>query len=117
MQAYFDEMPESERCRQIAEARRLAKLETSGSKSGERLLQRGREQGKQRLKGHSAFLDALKANKAECTFAFSNGSTLIGIIEHHDDSTISVKPKEKSEPVRVIIKSSLDYFSPVEVKA
>lgn len=109
---YQNDLPERERQQQIAEARRLAKQDhhidiPSKGKSG--------GGGGSKLKGHEALVDALKANKTPCEFTFLDNETLTGTIEHFDAMTISVKHSEAAP--RVIFKTSLKYFTPLNKKA
>lgn len=102
---YQNDLPERERQQQIAEARRLSAqdrhIEVPKSKGG----------GGGKLKGHEALVDALKANKTRCEFTFLDGEVLTGTIEHFDATTISVKFSEKAP--RVVFKTSLKYFTPL----
>lgn len=118
-----DALPEQERQMQIREARRLSGQDGLATTSNPKPRPRGGIKNKnpdqQTLKGHDAFLDALRANKTLCMFEWPDGSQLIGVIAHSDASTISVlvrtgvDPLRLSELPRVIYQSNLKLFEPL----
>ncbi len=108
---YQNDLPERERQQQIAEARRLAKQDRHNDIPG-----KGKSGGGgSKLKGHEALIDALKANKTQCEFTFLDNAVMTGTIEHFDAVTISVKSGDAAP--RVVFKTSLKYFTPLNKKA
>lgn len=109
----FDDLPERERQRQIDEARKLSEQDRHISAPSRKSSISG---GGNKLKGHEALLDALKANKTPCEFAFTDGETVEGTVEHLDSSTVSIRVTNGGK-TRVIFKASLKYFTPLHQKA
>lgn len=109
---YGTTLPEDERKIQIEEARRLSGVQT---RSTAPQSHRGPRQAKptevKTLKGHEAFLDALRANGTRCRFKLSGGESIEGKIHTMDATTVSVIG-ESGLPV-VIVKSNMQYFTPL----
>ena len=103
--SYNDNLPERERQSQIDEARKLAAQDRH-------ITPVNVNRSTSKLKGHEALLDALKANKTKCEFAFIDGEVIIGTIEHLDAMTVSVNDGVNKSP-RVVFKTSLKYFTPI----
>ena len=93
---------ERERQSQIDEARRLANQNPKYKDQ------------KDRLKGHEAFLDALKANKTKCKFLTTGGLVFTGTIEHLDSDTISIMNEATKLP-ECIFKANLTSFAPLHL--
>lgn len=108
-------LPEDERKIQIAEARRLSGQETRvlNSKPDARQSQQSRKPNEKTLKGHEAFLDALRSNGTRCRFTLVDGSEITGLVAHADSMTVSVIGAVGELPV-VLFKQNLICFTPLE---